>query len=292
MKVFATALLSGAMLAAAASAQDIPEVGMNQELHDRLPQKIRDTGSMISVNNGSFPPYEIVEGTKMTGASADMTEALGALLGVEIHHETVGGLPALLTGVNSGRYQFAFGPVGDYKPRQENNDFVDWVQEFVVFAVKKGNPHGIVSLDTACGKRISVMAGGSAERVIHAQSTRCVEQGKNEITVQSYTDQPQSVLAVRSNRADAFFSSQAPLTYFVQQAGGDLELTGVGQPNGFDDIFQGAVVPKGSELGPLLTDAIAELMENGAYEAIMRKWGLENNMIDAPGMNLGGDIPR
>ncbi|MFD2440363.1 hypothetical protein ACFSS8_10330 [Paracoccus kondratievae] len=73
----------------------------------------------------------------MTGASADMTDALGKLLGVEIRHETVGGLPALLTGVNSGRYQFAFGPVGDYKPRQENNDFVDWVQEFVVFAVKK-----------------------------------------------------------------------------------------------------------------------------------------------------------
>src|SRR5690606_17180390 len=138
MKTFAAALISGAVLASAAAAQDLPEVTMDQSLHDRLPQKIRDAGSMISVNNGSFPPYEIVEGTKMTGASADMTDALGKLLGVEIRHETVGGLPALLTGVNSGRYQFAFGPVGDYKPRQENNDFVDWVQEFVVFAVKKG----------------------------------------------------------------------------------------------------------------------------------------------------------
>lgn len=97
---------------------------------------------------------------------------------------------------------------------------------------------------------------------------------------------------MRSNRADAFFSSQAPLTYFVQQAEGDLELSGVGQANGFDDIFQGAVVPKGSELGPLLADAMTELMENGTYEAIMKKWGLENNMIDKPGMNMGGDIPR
>ncbi|MFD2440362.1 hypothetical protein ACFSS8_10325 [Paracoccus kondratievae] len=118
--------------------------------------------------------------------------------------------------------------------------------------------------------------------MIQAQSARCAEEGKDAIKVQSYTDQPQSVLAVRSNRADAFFSSQAPLTYFVQQAGGDLELTGVGQSNGFDDIFQGAVVPKGSELGPVLTDAMAELMKNGTYEAIMRKWGLENNMIETP----------
>lgn len=173
MKTLAAVLLAGTALASAAMAQDLPAVQMDQALHDRLPQDIRDAGFMISVNNGSFPPYEIVEGNTMTGASADLTHALGDLLGVEIRHETVGGLPALLTGVNSGRYQFAFGPVGDYKPRQENNDFVDWMQEFVVFGVKAGNPEGITSLDSACGKRISVMAGGSAERVIQAQSAKC-----------------------------------------------------------------------------------------------------------------------
>jgi polar amino acid transport system substrate-binding protein len=247
---------------------------------------------MISVNNGSFPPYEIVTGTELTGASADLTDALGQLLGVKIEHATVGGLPALLAGVNSGRYQFAFGPVGDYKDREAANDFVDWVQEYVVFAALKGNPKGITSLDTACGQRISVMAGGSAERVIKVQSDKCKADGKEPVEVQSYTDQPASILAVRSKRADAFFSSQAPLTYFVSQANGQLELTGVGQKNGFEDIFQGAVVPKGSPLGPLFVDAFKVLMDNGTYGAIMKKWGLENNMIKQPGINLGGQLPK
>ena len=97
--------------------------------------------------------------------------------------------------------------------------------------------------------------------------------------VQSYTDQPTSILSVRSKRADAFFSSQAPLTCFVPQANGELELTGVGQSNGFDNLFQGAVVTKGSPLGEVLLDAIKELMKNGTYATIMKKWGLENNMI-------------
>ena len=141
--------------------------------------------------------------------------------------------------MNSGRYQFAFGPVGDFASREEANDFVDWVQEYVVFAVQKGNPKGITSLDTACGTRIAVMAGGSAERVINAQSEKCVADGKTAIEVQSYTDQPSSILAVRSKRADAFFSSQAPLTYFVSQANGQLELAGVGQKNGFSDLLSG-----------------------------------------------------
>jgi polar amino acid transport system substrate-binding protein len=294
LKLTTTLALAGLMMSGTVFAQDaaIPKQKVDEALRAKLPEKIRTDGKMISVNNGSFPPYEIVTGTTLTGASADLTEAIGELLGVKIEHESVAGLPALLAGVNSGRYQFAFGPIGDYKSREDANDFVDWVQEFVVFAVLKGNPKGVTSLDSACGARISVMAGGSAEKVIQVQSEKCKADGKAPVEVQSYTDQPASILAVRSKRADAFFSSQAPLTYFVQQANGQLELTGVGQKNGFEDIFQGAVVPKGSPLGPVLIDAVKELMANGTYAAVMKKWGLENNMIKEPGLNLGGALPK
>jgi polar amino acid transport system substrate-binding protein len=293
-KLIASFTIAALMLAGPVLAQEaaIPKQTVNEQLRARLPENIRAEGKMISVNNGSFPPYEIVTGTEMTGASDDLTEAIGQVLGIKIEHATVGGLPALLAGVNSGRYQFAFGPIGDFKSREEANDFVDWVQEFVVFSVQKGNPKNITSLDTACGNRIAVMAGGSAERVIQAQAEKCKADGKEPITVQSYTDQPSSILAVRSKRADAFFSSQAPLTYFVSQANGQLELAGVGQKNGFEDLYQGAVVPKGSPLGPLLLDTIKVLMDNGTYATIMKKWGLENNMIKEPGINLGGALPK
>ncbi|MBB3945124.1 polar amino acid transport system substrate-binding protein [Rhizobium skierniewicense] len=293
IKMVTSTVLAGLLSVTMSLAQDaaIPAQKKDEALHARLPEKIRTAGEMISVNNGSFPPYEIVTGTQMTGASADLTEALGQILGVKIHHATVGGLPALLSGVNSGRYQFAFGPIGDFKSREESNDFVDWVQEFVVFAVQKGNPKGIVSLDTACGHRIAVMAGGSAERVIQEQNKKCSADGKP-IEVQSFTDQPSSILAVRSKRSDAFFSSQAPLTYFVSQANGQLELTGVGEKNGFDSLYQGAVVPKGSPLAAVLRDGVKVLMDNGTYATIMKKWGLENNMLKEPGINLGGALPK
>ncbi|ANY80988.1 amino acid ABC transporter [Microvirga ossetica] len=293
-KMIASVTIAALMLASPVLAQEaaIPKQSVNEQLRARLPEAIRTEGKMISVNNGSFPPYEIVTGTEMTGASNDLTDAIGQVLGVKIEHATVGGLPALLAGINSGRYQFAFGPIGDFKSREEANDFVDWVQEFVVFAVQKSNPKSITSLDSACGNRIAVMAGGSAERVIQVQADKCKADGKEAITVQSYTDQPSSILAVRSKRADAFFSSQAPLTYFVSQANGQLELTGVGQKNGFEDLYQGAVVPKGSPLGPLLLDTIKHLMSNGTYAAIMKKWNLENNMIKEPGINLGGILPK
>ncbi|WP_246180187.1 ABC transporter substrate-binding protein [Microvirga thermotolerans] len=283
----AMVLSHGAAFAQAAPAGNIPQQKVNDDLRAKLPEEIRASNKLVSVNSGSFPPYEIVTDSRtMTGASADLADAIGQLLGVKIEHATVSGLSALLSGIKSGRYQFAMGPVGDFKSRQEANDFVDYVQEYVVFAVQKGNPKGINSLEEACGNRIAVMSGGSAERVIKAQAEKCAAEGKPALEVQSYTDQPTSILSVRSKRADAFFSSQAPLTYFVQQANGELELAAVGKANGFDDLYQGAVVAKGSPLGEILLGAIKELVKNGTYAAVMKKWGLENNMIPEPGINL------
>lgn len=283
----AIALALGLTAGLAQAAEAIPVQKVDQALHDRLPAEIKSAGKMTSVNNGSFPPYEIVEGpTSMSGASADLTEALAQLLGIKIEHATVSGLSGVLAGIKSGRYQLAIGPIGDYPDRQAKNDFIDFVQEFVVFAVQKGNPSNINGLEDTCGKRIAVMAAGSAEQVIRKQSKACTDAGKPAVTVQSFTDQPSSILAVRSKRSDAFFSSQAPLVWFVEQAHGQLELTGQGKKNGFGDIFQGTVVPKDSALGKVVLDGYKELFANGTYAAIMKKWKLDGNQIAEPGVNL------
>ncbi|MFC4119326.1 ABC transporter substrate-binding protein [Nonomuraea zeae] len=278
----------GALSSQQPAGESAPAQAKDQALYDRLPEKVKTAGKLVSVNNGSFPPYEIAgaDGRSLTGAAADMSDALGQLLGVKIEHVTVDGLPSSLTGIASGRYDFAIGPVGDFPDRQKANDFVDWVKEYVVFAVPKGNPDKIGSVADTCGLKISVMAGGSAENVIKTQSETCAKQGKPKITVQSYKDQPTSVLAVSSGRADAFFSSQAPLTYFVSQAGGKLELAGKGQANGFDDLYQGAVVGKNSPLRDVLKDGVQKLIDNGTYAKIMDKWGTTDNKLDQAGVNL------
>jgi len=291
-KTFSAALLS-LFCAASVAHNAIPAQSVQQDLRARLPEKIVQAGKLVSVNNGSFPPYIIaISSTKIEGASYDFAEAIGQLLGIRIEHLTVNGLAAELSGIASGRYDFAVGPIGDYMSRQKNNDFIDYVKEYVVFAVAKGNPTGLKNLQDTCGRKVAVMASGSAEQVIKKRSDACVAEGKPAVQVMSFTDQPTAILAVRSKRADAFFSSQAPLTYFVTQAKGDLELTGLHQKNGFEDIFQGVVVAKHSPLGPLLRDAFNHLIDNGTYAAIMQKWGLENNQLEEAGMNLSTDASK
>lgn len=292
---FAAALAALAPMPGLAQAPDarIPVQKMDTRLHAMLPANIRAAGEIVSVNNGSFPPYTIVIDTHtMEGASADLATALGQVLGIRIRNETVSGFSAELAGIQSGRFQMSIGPAGDFPTREKTHDFIDFVQEFVVFAVPKGNPDGIEGLASTCGKRIAVMAGGSAERVIEAQAALCKKDGKPALQVQSFTDQPTSILAVRSHRSDAFFSSQAPLTYFVQKSNGQLQLAGTGQPNGFHNLYQGSIVAKGSPLGPVILAGFKELFDNGTYAAIMRKWGLEGNMLKEPGMNLAGQAEK
>jgi len=273
--------------AGGSSAAAVPQQQEDPQLAAMLPASIKSAGKIVSVNSGSFPPYEIVgTGGDTTGASADLLTALGQLWGVQEEEQTVDSLASELSGIASGRYQMAFGPVGDFKERETSNDFVDYVQEFVVFAVPKGNPKGIEGLDSTCGDKIAVQAGGSAEEVIEAQAKKCEQSGQPALTVMSFKDQPSSILAVQSGRADAFFSSRAPLTYFVQQSGGKLELAGTDQQNGFDTLYQGAVLPKNSPLTPLLEKSLQKLFDNGTYATIMKNWGLDKNMIDKPGVDM------
>ncbi|GAB3624562.1 ABC transporter substrate-binding protein [Mariniluteicoccus endophyticus] len=256
-------------------------------LRAKLPEDIQKAGKLTAVNSGSFPPYEIIQTDgSHSGASADLLKALGEMWGITIESQTVDGLSSILTGLSADRYQLAFGPVGDFKDRQKSNDFVDYVQEFVVFAVPAGNPKKITDIEATCGLKIAVQAGGSAEKVIKGQSDKCVQVGKPAVEVMSFKDQPQSILSVQSGRSDAFFSSQAPLTYFVKESNGKLELAGQGKSNGFDTLYQGAVVKKGSPMAGVLQESLQKLYDDGTYDAIMKKWGIEGNKIPKPGLNL------
>ena len=134
--------------------------------------------------------------------------------------------------------------------------------------------------------KVSVMAGGSAEKKLREQSTACETAGKQPVEVQSLKDQPSALLAVQSGRADAFFSSRAPLTYYTQHSDGKLELAGLNSSNHFDNLYQGTVTPKGSALTQVVKDSMQALFDNGTYDKIMAKWGLDGNKIDAPGINL------
>ncbi|MGL4859368.1 MAG: ABC transporter substrate-binding protein [Enterobacteriaceae bacterium] len=232
------------------------------------------------------PPYVIIYDKTLEGASIDLSQAIGELLGVKIQHVVVPNFAGMLAGIQNGRYQLTIGPIGDFSSRQEKMDFIDFANDFGILAVRKSNPKRIQSLESTCGISLAVISGSSAERAAKKQSEHCIEQKKEAITVQTYPNIAASALAVRSQRADAMLHAIATLSWQISLADGELELAGMGHDNGFGRILQGSALPKDSPLTPILRDAYQELFDNGTYAAIMKKWHLEKNMLPAPGINL------
>jgi len=70
-----------------------------------------------------------------------------------------------------------------------------------------------------------------------------------------------------------------------------LELAGKGKSNGFGDIYQGTLVPKDSAIRDVILAGYQKLFDNGTYAIIMKKWGLQDNMVAAPGINLAKAQP-
>ncbi|MGL4858980.1 MAG: hypothetical protein ACRC5A_04440 [Enterobacteriaceae bacterium] len=82
----------------------------------------------------------------------------------------------------------------------------------------------------------------------------------------------------------------APLSQINTQKDKSIETAGIVQEHDGDisGVYQGAVLGKDSPLTPIILEAFQQLFDNGTYAAIMKKWGLEHNMIPAPGFNLAG----
>ena len=251
----------------APAADAVADVRMDSSIHDALPKSIKDAGEMTVVMNGSSLPYwETTPGKKgeYRGAGAEMMQAVAKIMGVKVTFVAIPDISGAIASISSKRYAFAFAPYGDSvggPDARPGVEFVDVVQEVVPFLVKAGNPKHVSSLNRLCGIKLAAQVNGGAYEKAVAQSKKCRKQGK-ELQIVGVTGTPNGILAVRSGRADAFFSSGAALFYAAKSSKGQLEVAGADHDNGYAGLFQGAVLPQDAHQRADSRGLISELLES------------------------------
>lgn len=262
---------------------------LDPTLKAQLPAKVRAAGVLNAVAIID-PPYAsyAVGSTVPQGLAVDLAADLSTVLGIPVKFYIAPSVTEDYSGLASGRYDISLSPASDTAALEQSYDFVDWLSEYVVFAVKKGNPKDITGLASTCGATIGTIQGGSAVTVLDAQKAKCASEGKPALTVDTYPDQSSTMLAVESGRTDAAFSSSIPLTYYVAQSQGALELAGLNTSdgNGFPDLRVGTETPKGNGLAPVILKALDDLRKSGAYDALLKKYGISRNSIPSAGIDL------
>ncbi|MFC3849607.1 ABC transporter substrate-binding protein [Corynebacterium hansenii] len=253
------------------------------ELADRVPEAIRARGTISIGTNPTFAPLEFKDsrGQKI-GFDLDLARAAAGVLGLELDVREQD-FTLILPSISAGTVDFGASGFTSNEERRRTYDFVDYLDTGLQWARPAGST---ITPDDACGREISVQRGTVAEMEdLPARSDACVSAGKPPIKRLAYQDAGTAATAVVLGRADAMAADSPVSAWAVGRADGKLELAG----GIYDGAPFGWPVPKGSELAPLLADALQHLIDTGEYERILHMWGLDDGAVNQARIN-GEDI--
>jgi len=256
--------------------------GVNEQLRELLPQKLRDAGVVRVASDIPSPPFEFYdEDGKLVGVEYDLGQAMAKLLGVEfdfIKQPLAGALP----GMKAGKYEIAITGAADVASRRESADMIDVMNSTQGWLVAKGNPRGIADADDLCGLTIATSQGGYSATIAEMVSERCAENGLPPITTKEYSEQSSSFLAIKSGEADTTVNSGAFLKYLSDTVDNgtsyETVIFRVGTPT-YVAFFVQKDNPELEGLSKAMQATMQELMDNGTYLDILKEWNLEEMAI-------------
>lgn len=269
---------AGAALALALSSVIAIPAWAETDLTKLLPQSIREAGTLRVVASSSGSPPMVFLGTDartLEGLEIELTHAVADALGIELEF-VQGTFDSLIPSIAAGRADIAVGSIGDLKSRQEQVDFVDYVKAGVGMAVLNGNPKGITDLESLCGKTVAVVRGTFQEKELSEQKAKCQSSG-SDLDVQTFSETNAAVMALRSERADAWSGDSAQVGYAVSKSSNALELAGKMRAIA---LLGYAVNKENTELRDAVKAALEAVQSSGKYKEIFEKWGQGDTMVD------------
>jgi polar amino acid transport system substrate-binding protein len=254
---------------AAAIIATYPGVTEDTALHNATPAQYRTNGVKVAVFN-DWPPDEFLQNGQLTGWSVDLAHAMAAVLNLKFTYSPTS-FDAILPGIQNGRFDAGYASFGITPQRLQVLSFIPEDSEGEGYATLKSKNIDITALNQLCGRTVAVLTGAFDYQYLQGVSkSDCATAGKPAITLQQYTTQTAADLAVMSGRAQLTAAGSVDLGYLVKQQPTMALSSLVVNP-----VYNCIGVRKGDQLGTLLAGALQQLINDGVYQQIMAKWGVE-----------------
>jgi polar amino acid transport system substrate-binding protein len=244
-----------------------------------VPEAIKSSGKLIVGVNIPYAPNEFKDPSgKIVGFDVDLMNAMAATLGLTTDYREAD-FAKIIPSIQGGTFNVGMSSFTDTKEREQSVDFVTYFSAGILWAQRPGAP---IDPNNACGKKVAVQATTTEETdELPKKSKACTDAGKPPIEILKFDGQDAATNAVVLGQADAM-SADSPVTaYAIKQSNGKLEAAG----EIADAAPYGWPVAKGSPLAQSLVQALAHLIDTGAYKQIATNWGVEKGMIDKPVIN-------
>ncbi|MEU4048621.1 ABC transporter substrate-binding protein [Streptomyces olivaceus] len=236
-----------------------------------LPAELRESGKLRIGSGIGVPPvaFSPEDGGPPRGVDIDVSEAVARVLGLRVERKHVSGA-SLITGLNAGRYDVGTANLAVTEERKQALDFVLYVTDGTGFAVREDSElKKVDDVGRLCGLRVGTGTGTTFEEDLEAASEQCAADGGKPITISTYPDAAAHFLALRQGRVDVLMTTSSVLRYAATQQPDLRYLNEIERKN------VGLAVKKGSPLAEPLKNAVNQLIEDGTYARILKKWQLE-----------------
>ncbi|MEV7925707.1 MULTISPECIES: ABC transporter substrate-binding protein [unclassified Kitasatospora] len=257
-----------------------------------VPEEIRRRGTLAVVDSlGTTPPLDFYANDDRTiiGVEPDIAALVGNVLGLKVEFNPVS-WENIFVGLDSGKYDVGLSNITVTEARKEKYDFATYRLDVLGFEARKGSGLKVAGAKDLAGRSVGVSSGTNQEKLLISWSEENTRNGLKPIDIK-YFQGTEFYLALSSGRIDAYVGPNPSLAFHVAQTG-ETEIVGTYSGGGADVLGKiAATTRKGNGLVRALNEALNEVIRNGSYGQVLKRWGLDNEAVPTSEVNPPG-LPK
>lgn len=239
------------------------------------PVRRRDAFQVAMVPDTPPMAYYAEDDATIVGFDRDMSQAIADVFCVGADPVPTN-VDAVVPGLAAGRYDLVLASLSPTDERRERADFVTYYNGGQGFLASRTTDFTVKSYVDLCGRAVGVVVGSVQQGQLDQAANTCAAAGKPDWRLSLFPNGNAAVLALRSSRIDVLYFSISLTQYVATKAPDLFRLAG---------RYKRAIVALGLKRDSPLTGAVHEavrrLMADGTYQAILAKWGLQENRLGA-----------
>ncbi len=213
---------------------------------------------VIVGTNAEFPPFEFLEGDKVTGFDIELLTEVSKIAGfeIEIKNQSFDGL---LPALQSGKIDLIVSGMTVTDERKKAVNFTDSYYTASQVIIVANNNEAVKGFEDLKGKNVGVQLGTTGDLEV----SKMVD-----VTNTKFNNGSEAILALKSNKVDAVVIDNEPAKNFVKNNDG-LKVVDAGA---IKEDYAMAISKDNQELLNSINAALKQLKENGKYDELMKKW--------------------
>ncbi|MGX7875027.1 ABC transporter substrate-binding protein [Mesorhizobium sp. ORM6] len=236
-------------------------------------------GEIRILTNPIYPPMEFVNPDSGTidGFDVDLANAVAKKLNLTTVFVT-SAFQELQSGLQTGRADMIISGMSDNVKRQASMDFVDYITSGPILFTTKANAGQYKQTVDLCGKTVAGSRSTSfGDNVKDWSAANCEGKGKPAIKFEGTADSNAARMGMKQGRYDAVVQGIETIAYQMKLEPDTFIL--VGEPLLSNDTFGMGFKKDNTTLRDAVATAFDEVIKDGTYGEILKKWGLVHNAV-------------